>query len=341
MAVISKWHVIGTLFWATVFTHLCCPFALHHYPRQSRRPPYCLGPSSFSWRLDLPRAGLLISWCLCHPMLPCPLHPAWPTSRLQHSLMNVTRKASWQDFIYTSSSWVSLFCWTSSSSRHLPHFPTYLLNHDYATTRPLHLPVRTSSTLISIPTPHSCSKFPHYVFTCTTVVSSSIQHFFLPHCCRPRIWPWWRCCEHQLFFRRATQNVLSFLPLLASSMSPSLIALLLPLLSAFGVLAQVTITRTAPSTSAPIAISPLPDTLRLLVCPPNATYVANGDIATDSVPLELVSYVIEEAMSLTIVRLMFFPLSRLSISLGIPLVRDRCLPHGVLIEPGGLIVRRG
>ena len=45
-------------------------------------------------------------------------------------------------------------------------------------------------------------------------------------------------------------------------------------------------------------------------------------------------YVIEEATSLTIVRLMFFPLSRQPISLGIPLIRDRCLPHGVLIEPG-------
>ena len=35
-----------------------------------------------------------------------------------------------------------------------------------------------------------------------------------------------------------------------------------------------------------------------------------------------------------IARLLFFPLSRLPISLGIPLTRDRRLPHGVLIEPG-------
>ena len=39
-------------------------------------------------------------------------------------------------------------------------------------------------------------------------------------------------------------------------------------------------------------------------------------------------------MSLTIAQLLFFPLSRLPISLGIPLTRDRRLPHGVLIEPG-------
>ena len=39
-------------------------------------------------------------------------------------------------------------------------------------------------------------------------------------------------------------------------------------------------------------------------------------------------------MLLTIVRLMFFPLSRLPISLGIPLIQDRHPPHGVLIEPG-------
>ena len=92
--------------------------------------------------------------------------------------------------------------------------------------------------------------------------------------------------------------------------------------------------RTVPSTPAPIATSPLPDTLRLLVCPPNATYVADGDIAISSVPLEPVTYEIEEATSLTIVRLMFFPLSRLPISLGIPLIQDRRLPRGVLIEPG-------
>ena len=117
-------------------------------------------------------------------------------------------------------------------------------------------------------------------------------------------------------------------------MFPSLVTPLPPSPSAFGALAQVTIARTAPSTSVPIATSPLPDTLRLLVCPPNVTYVAAGDIATDSVPLELVTYVIEEATSLMIVRLMFFPLSRLPISLGIPLIWDRCLPHGVLIKPG-------
>ena len=39
-------------------------------------------------------------------------------------------------------------------------------------------------------------------------------------------------------------------------------------------------------------------------------------------------------MSLTIARLLFFPLNRLPISLGIPLTQDRHLPHGVLIEPG-------
>ena len=117
-------------------------------------------------------------------------------------------------------------------------------------------------------------------------------------------------------------------------MFPSLVTPPLLSLSAFGALAQVTIVRTAPSMSVPIATSPPLVTLRLLVCPPNATYVADGDIATDSVPLELVTYVIEEATSLTIVCLMFFPLSRLPISLGIPLIQDRCLPHGVLIEPG-------
>ena len=84
----------------------------------------------------------------------------------------------------------------------------------------------------------------------------------------------------------------------------------------------------------PIATPPPPDTLRLLVCPPNATVVADGDIALDSVPLECVTYAIEEATSLTIARLLFFPLNRLPISLGIPLTQDRLLPHGVLIEPG-------
>ena len=117
-------------------------------------------------------------------------------------------------------------------------------------------------------------------------------------------------------------------------MSLSLVAPLPLLPNAFGALAQVTIVRTAPSMSVLTATSPPPDILRLLVCPSNATYVADGDRATNSVPLELLMYVIKEAMSLTIDHLMFFPLSRLSISLGIPLIWDRCLPHGVLIEPG-------
>ena len=128
--------------------------------------------------------------------------------------------------------------------------------------------------------------------------------------------------------------ILLFLPQHTSSMSLSLVTPLPRSPSVFGALAQVTIVRTVPSASVPIAISPLPDTLRLLVCPPNATYAADGDIAIDSVPLELVMYVIEEATSLMIVRLMFFALSRLPISLGIPLIRNRHLPHGVLIEPG-------
>ena len=113
-------------------------------------------------------------------------------------------------------------------------------------------------------------------------------------------------------------------------MSPSLVAPLPPLPNAFGALAQVTIARTP----VPTATSPLQDTLRLLVCPPNATYIANGDIPINSVPLEFVMYAIEEAMSLTIVCLIFFPLSRLPISLEIPLTRDRRVPHEVLIEPG-------
>ena len=79
-------------------------------------------------------------------------------------------------------------------------------------------------------------------------------------------------------------------------MSLSLAALLPFVPNAFGALAQVTIVRTAPSTSAPIATSLLLDTLRLLVCPPNATYIADGDIVIDSVPLEFVVYAIEEAI---------------------------------------------
>ena len=97
---------------------------------------------------------------------------------------------------------------------------------------------------------------------------------------------------------------------------------------------QVTIARTAPSTSAPTATPPLQDTLKPLVFLPNATFAADGDIAPDFVPHESVTYVTEEATSLTIARLLFFPLNRPPISLGSPLTRDRHLPRGVLIEPG-------
>ena len=79
---------------------------------------------------------------------------------------------------------------------------------------------------------------------------------------------------------------------------------------------------------------PPQDTLKPLVCLPNATFVADGDIAPDFVPRECVTYVTEEAMSLMIAQLLFFPLNRLPISLGILPTRDRHLPHGVLIEPG-------
>ena len=91
--------------------------------------------------------------------------------------------------------------------------------------------------------------------------------------------------------------------------------------------------KTVPSMSVPIAISQPPDILRQRVCLPNVTFAVDGDIATDFAPLELVTYVIEEVTSLTIVQLMFFPLSRPPISLGIPLPLDRGSPHGVLIEP--------
>ena len=92
--------------------------------------------------------------------------------------------------------------------------------------------------------------------------------------------------------------------------------------------------KTAPSTSVPTATPPLQDTLKPLVCLPSATFAADGDIAPDFVPHECVTYVTEEATSLTIARLLFFPQNRPPISLGSLPTRDRLLPRGVLIEPG-------
>ena len=92
--------------------------------------------------------------------------------------------------------------------------------------------------------------------------------------------------------------------------------------------------KTVPSTSAPTATPPPQDTLKPLVCLPNATFATDGDIAPDFVPHEFVTYVTEEATSLTIARLLFFPLNRPPISLGSLPTRDRHLPRGVLIEPG-------
>ena len=91
---------------------------------------------------------------------------------------------------------------------------------------------------------------------------------------------------------------------------------------------------TVPSTSVPTATPPPQDTLKPLVYLPSATFATDGDIAPDFVPHESVTYVIEEAMSLTIARLLFFPLNRPPISLGTRPTRDRHLPRGVLIEPG-------
>ena len=70
-------------------------------------------------------------------------------------------------------------------------------------------------------------------------------------------------------------------------------------------------------------------------------FAVDGDIVTDSVLPGLVTYAIEEATSLMIFHLMFFPLSRLPISLGVPLTPDRSLPHGVLIEPGVQLYKGG
>ena len=92
--------------------------------------------------------------------------------------------------------------------------------------------------------------------------------------------------------------------------------------------------KTVPSTFALTAMPPPQDTLKPLVCLPSATFAVDGDIAPDFVPHECVTYVTEEVMSLTIARLLFFPLNRPPISLGTPLTRDRHLPRGVLIEPG-------
>ena len=89
-----------------------------------------------------------------------------------------------------------------------------------------------------------------------------------------------------------------------------------------------------PSTSALTATPPPQVTLKPLVYLPNATFAADGDIAPDFVPHECVTYVTEEATSLTIARLLFFPLNRPPISLGSLPTRDRLLPRGVLIEPG-------
>ena len=53
---------------------------------------------------------------------------------------------------------------------------------------------------------------------------------------------------------------------------------------------QVTIVKTVPSTSVPIATPPPQDTLRPLVFLPNATFVADGAIAPDFAPHESVTY---------------------------------------------------
>ena len=92
--------------------------------------------------------------------------------------------------------------------------------------------------------------------------------------------------------------------------------------------------KTVPSTSVPTVTPPPQDTLKPLVYLPSATFATDGDIAPDFVPHEPVTYVIEEATSLTIARLLFFPLNRPPISLGTLQTWDRHLPRGVLIEPG-------
>ena len=116
------------------------------------------------------------------------------------------------------------------------------------------------------------------------------------------------------------------------SLSPAI--QLRSLQSVFSALVEVIIEKIAPTTSAPIAISPLPVILKPLVCLSNATFAVAGDIVIGSVLPESVTYAIEEVMSLTTVQLTFFSWNRLPISLDLPLCLDRDLPSGVLIEPG-------
>jgi hypothetical protein len=92
--------------------------------------------------------------------------------------------------------------------------------------------------------------------------------------------------------------------------------------------------RTAPTTTALIAMYPHQVILPLLVLLSNATFVVDGDIVPNSVQPDSVVCAIQEDTLLTIVHSHTFPLNRPLISTGLLPTRDRISPRGVLIELG-------
>jgi hypothetical protein len=117
----------------------------------------------------------------------------------------------------------------------------------------------------------------------------------------------------------------------------------LPLLSlnVLGAVVEVIIERTAPTTSAPTATSPLPVILQRHALLFNATFAVDGDMEPDSVQLDYVVCAIQEDMWLTTVRLHTFQSLRPPMSLGLLQTPDRNSPRGILIELGVRLYKGG
>ena len=318
-----------------LFTHLCCSFALHQHTCQPHNPLHRQGPASFPWRPDQSGTG-------------SSFHNVSTTQR-HHAL------AALQDLLEEFS--ISLCMTIAQLSNHILFILHLHAFHTFIEQIPPAIIYPTSWQVFLTMTKKQCdlyltqSELPPYqsispipVPALTSSNSSLLSHLSSPapldtSFSLTAVDPEYGLDEDAVTHNQSFVMHMDNNQLVISSSTRllhvlSLIALLPFSLSAFGVLVEAIIERTAPTTCTSTVIFPCQDILKLLVWLPNAIFAVIGEIANDSVQPGFVTCANKEVTLLTTVQLTFFSWSRLPISLGLPLPLDRDLPSGVLIKPG-------
>ena len=282
------------------------------------------------------RNWFIFPWYLNHPKPLCFGSPAGFTWGIQYLPLHDYCPTFQSHSVHSSSPCISYLHWTDPSCYHLPHLLTSLPHYDEETVWPVpivtqsELPPHQSTSPIPVPAPTSPnSSLLSYLSSLAPLDTSSSLTAVDPEYGLDED----AVAHNQSFIMHMDNNQLVISSSTTLLHVLSLIALLSFSLSAFGVLVEAIIERTAPTTCTPTVIFPCQDTLKLLVCLPNAIFAVIGEIANDSVQPGFVTCANKKVTLLTTVQLTFFSWSRLPISLGLPLPLDRDLPSGVLIKP--------